>query len=83
MQDIGNDEFAGSITPDKIGLFEYKISGWSDPFRNWHIGFVKKSDSGDEKIAVELDIPIGTVKAQLFRARELLLNILNRSEEKP
>jgi RNA polymerase sigma factor (sigma-70 family) len=36
-----------------------------------------------EEIAVELDIPIGTVKAQLFRARELLLNILNRSAEKP
>jgi RNA polymerase sigma factor (sigma-70 family) len=36
-----------------------------------------------EEIAVELDIPIGTVKAQLFRARELLLNILNRSSEKP
>jgi len=36
-----------------------------------------------EEIAVELDIPIGTVKAQLFRARELLLNILNRSLETP
>jgi len=36
-----------------------------------------------DEIAVELDIPIGTVKAQLFRARELLLNIMNRSVEKP
>jgi len=36
-----------------------------------------------EEISGELDIPIGTVKAQLFRARELLLNILNRSQEKP
>ncbi|MEN8156232.1 MAG: sigma-70 family RNA polymerase sigma factor [Bacteroidota bacterium] len=36
-----------------------------------------------DEIAEELDIPIGTVKAQLFRARELLLNILNRSPEKP
>ena len=36
-----------------------------------------------DEIAAELNIPIGTVKAQLFRARELLLNILNRSQEKP
>jgi RNA polymerase sigma factor (sigma-70 family) len=36
-----------------------------------------------EEISEELDIPIGTVKAQLFRARELLLNILNRSQERP
>ena len=35
-----------------------------------------------EEISEELDLPIGTVKAQLFRARELLLNIVNRSGEK-
>ncbi len=36
-----------------------------------------------EEIARELELPIGTVKAQLFRARELLLNIMSRSGEKP
>lgn len=35
-----------------------------------------------EEIAVELDLPLGTVKAQLFRAREFLYNILKNSKEK-
>jgi RNA polymerase sigma-70 factor (ECF subfamily) len=33
-----------------------------------------------EEIAQELNLPIGTVKAQLFRAREFLYNILRHSE---
>jgi len=35
-----------------------------------------------EEIVNELDIPLGTVKAQLFRAREFLYNILKHSKEK-
>lgn len=35
-----------------------------------------------EEIAKELNLPIGTVKAQLFRARELLFNTLKDSEMK-
>jgi RNA polymerase sigma-70 factor (ECF subfamily) len=35
-----------------------------------------------EEIAVELDLPLGTVKAKLFRARDFLYNILKDSEEK-
>jgi len=33
-----------------------------------------------EEIAQELGIPLGTVKAQLFRARELLMNVLRNTE---
>ncbi len=35
-----------------------------------------------EEIAEELDLPLGTVKAQLFRAREFLFNVLKDSREK-
>lgn len=33
-----------------------------------------------EEIAQQLDLPLGTVKAQLFRARDLLANIMNRKK---
>lgn len=35
-----------------------------------------------EEIADELDLPLGTVKAQLFRAREFLYNLMKNSKEK-
>ena len=35
-----------------------------------------------EEIAVKLDLPVGTVKAQLFRARDFLYNILKNTETK-
>jgi RNA polymerase sigma-70 factor (ECF subfamily) len=34
-----------------------------------------------EEISSDLDLPVGTVKAQLFRAREFLYNILKHSQE--
>ena len=36
-----------------------------------------------EEISEEMELPIGTVKAQLFRARELLQNILKNNQVKP
>ena len=34
-----------------------------------------------EEIAVEMDLPLGTVKAQLFRAREFLANLMKNSKD--
>lgn len=35
-----------------------------------------------EEISVQLGLPLGTVKAQLFRARDLLSNVMNRKNNK-
>ena len=40
------------------------------------------SEFSYEEIAQELDLPLGTVKAQLFRARELLFNTLKNTDVK-
>jgi RNA polymerase sigma factor (sigma-70 family) len=40
------------------------------------------SEFSYEEIAEELNLPLGTVKAQLFRAREFLYQILKNSKEK-
>ena len=69
MQDLGNDEFGGSFLPGEIGLHEYRVIGWADEFRNWHVGFVKKSDAGDPKIGVELDIGARLVAEAAKRAK--------------
>jgi len=69
MKDLGNDEFSATFTPEHIGFYEYVIHGWADPFLNWHIGFIKKSDSGDSKIGVELDIGARLVKEAASRAK--------------
>ena len=34
-----------------------------------------------EEIAKELDLPLGTVRAQLFRAREFLANLMKHTKE--
>ncbi|CAG5068624.1 Alpha-1,4-glucan:maltose-1-phosphate maltosyltransferase 1 [Dyadobacter sp. CECT 9623] len=55
MQFIINDRWEARWTPDKIGLYEYRFTGWVDHFTTWKKGLVKKFEAGQD-IAVELKI---------------------------
>ena len=69
MSDLGNDAFSGSFQPVELGLHEYRVIGWADNFRNWHVGFIKKSDAGDPAIDVELAIGARLVASAAERAK--------------
>lgn len=66
------------IEKQKINLMREVVSNLDDPYRTLvEMRYFKELSY--EEIAVERDIPLGTVKAQLFRARSLLANQIRKS----
>ena len=69
------------IGQQKIKLMREVVSKLKPRYRNLvELRYFKEYSY--EEISKELNLPIGTVKAQLFRARELLFNILKNTSEK-
>lgn len=75
------DPEANMINEQKIKLMREVVSRLKPRYRSLIELRYFKEYSYDE-IADHLELPLGTVKAQLFRARELLLNIMRSSGEK-
>jgi RNA polymerase sigma-70 factor (ECF subfamily) len=73
------DPEASMINEQKIKLMRDVVTKLKPRYRSL-IELRYFSEYSYEEIAHELELPIGTVKAQLFRARELLLNILKNSD---
>jgi len=72
------DPEANLINNQKIKLLREVVSKLKPRYRTLvELRYFKEYSY--EEISVELDLPIGTVKAQLFRARELLYNILKNT----
>jgi RNA polymerase sigma-70 factor (ECF subfamily) len=75
----GPDEMV--IAKQKIQLMREVVEKLKPHYRNL-VEMRYFRELSYEEIAAELDLPLGTVKAQLFRAREFLYEILKDSEEK-
>ena len=53
MTHVANDRWAGSFTPDRIGVWEFAIEGWTDRFATWRRDLLKRVEAGQD-VDVEL-----------------------------
>jgi RNA polymerase sigma factor (sigma-70 family) len=81
IQDNEPDPEESIINQQKVKMMRSIVSKLKPRYRRL-IELRYFSEYSYEEISEELDLPIGTVKAQLFRARELLFNILKNTSSK-
>lgn len=84
QQDYSSTLHATGLNPEeavireqRIGLMRQVLGRLNEKYRTM-IELRYFQELSYDEIAAELDIPLGTVKAQLFRAKELLLDLLSR-----
>jgi len=78
IQDLDPDPEENMIKQQKLVLMRDIVTRLKPRYRHLvELRYFK--EYAYEEIAKELDLPLGTVKAQLFRARELLYNILKHT----
>lgn len=52
-----NDRWRGAFTPDEMGIYEFTIEAWRDPFASWTSEVTKKAAAGQN---VDVEILEGT-----------------------
>jgi RNA polymerase sigma-70 factor (ECF subfamily) len=84
--DISQNIESGGLDPEEIFVREQKIELMRQvvdrlkPHYKHLIELRYFDELSYEEIAEEMELPLGTVKAQLFRAREFLYNIMKNSK---
>src|SRR5579884_482287 len=55
--------FDGQFTPDRVGLWTFRVDGWGDPIHSWREAVVAKLDAGQGETELSNDLLVG---ARLF-----------------
>ena len=58
MEELGNDRYTGSFSVDELGVYEYTLTAWIDPYATWARGLARKVEAGQD---VTLDLATGAV----------------------
>ena len=69
MRPIGNDEWEGPITLERIGTYEFHVEAWVDHYDTWIDGLRKKVEV-DSESDVDLAIGAALLKGAAVRAKE-------------
>lgn len=80
LPDYGLDPEENIINAEKIKAMRQVVEKLKPHYRSL-VELRYFEELSYEEIAEKLNLPLGTVKAQLFRAREFLYNILRKSRE--
>jgi starch synthase (maltosyl-transferring) len=55
--------FHGQFTPNRVGLWTFRVDGWGDPIHSWRHGLIAKLDAGQGETELSNDLLVG---AKLF-----------------
>ena len=53
------DVFHGHFTPDRVGLWTFRVDGWGDPITSWRHAVVAKLDAGQGEEDLDNDLVVG------------------------
>ena len=53
------DIFHGQFTPDRVGLWTFRVDGWGDPITTWRHAVTAKLDAGQGEEDLDNDLVIG------------------------
>ncbi|MCP9273149.1 alpha-1,4-glucan--maltose-1-phosphate maltosyltransferase [Mycolicibacterium arenosum] len=53
------DVFHGQFAPDAVGLWTYRIDGWSDPLATWRKNVTAKLEAGQSESELDNDLIVG------------------------
>ena len=51
--------FHGQFTPDRVGLWTFRVDGWGDPIHTWRHGLLAKLDAGQGETELSNDLLVG------------------------
>jgi len=53
------DVFHGQFTPDRVGLWTFRVDGWADPITSWRHAVTAKLDAGQGEEDLNNDLMVG------------------------